>query len=403
MAQDNDAQSGSAQPDLIDDLVAEMQRGRRVQSTYRLVLDTDNWVLPPLADMLQVRRDDLNKSAAEILEFFEHGSRDGKASGEWEDFKWKITAFLEIQDIFDAPLYSTGSAVLNIFHLWYFYFESRYLLVESILCGLHGLYAASDALLRPFLEFSMLQLYYRNVCRASQSFQPLEQYFKSGINPSWGRAIKKALPENAFCRPIRSRLELHHKSLSNSATHPYQPDFSARHHSASPAQPSLEGIYFWHRIRLNLQPILWAYYVNFPMLFQPVDILKKFGFGGPVGVFADKQCATAVMRSLGEGEYTEFHRYAASDEAVMSRLSWFESLPDLTEEEIRETWDVSRHGELNRGLREGYAQHMAHNRALLEVMALKAPSGDTEITDVNELMRLLSYDRWKVAYKGFSK
>lgn len=95
------------------------------------------------------------------------------------------------------------------------------LLVESILCGLHGLYAASIAVLRLLVEFSILQLYYRNVCSARRSFLPLEDYFKSRITPSWSRALRRALPEDAFCRPIRARLELHHKSLSSAATHPH--------------------------------------------------------------------------------------------------------------------------------------------------------------------------------------
>src|SRR6185295_654888 len=190
-------------------------------------------------------------------------------------------------------------------------------------------YAASNAVLRLLLEFSALQLYYRNVCSAQRSFLPLEDYFKSRINPAWSRALRRVLPKDAFCRPIRARLELHHKGLSSAATHPYHPDFSPRHHSTSPARPSLEGIYFWHLANLVLQPILWAYYVNFPMLFEPIDILKKFGFGGPVGMFADKQCAAAVERSLTKEEYAEFQRYAADQEDVRSRISWYESLPEL--------------------------------------------------------------------------
>lgn len=37
MSQDDDSQSESIQPDLIDQLVAELQGGRRTQATYRLV------------------------------------------------------------------------------------------------------------------------------------------------------------------------------------------------------------------------------------------------------------------------------------------------------------------------------------------------------------------------------
>lgn len=400
MSQDNDSQSESIQPDLMDKLVAEMQGGRRTQATYRLVHDLDNWPLPSLDRILGVQAEDLTKRATDILRFFEGRARSEKRFAEWQDFKWKVTAFIEIQDVFGTPIYP-ASSILNLFHFWYLYFESRNLLVESVLCGLHGSYAASDAVLRPFLEFSVLQLYYRNVCDASSSFEPLENYFRTGRKPSWNTALKKALPDDAFCRPIKRRLDLHFKSLSHSATHPYTPEFSPRQHSTSPAQPSLEGIYFWYRTRLMLQAVLWAYYVNFPLLFSPRDLLSKFGFGGPVGLFADRQCGTAVKKSLGDAEYLEFLRYAENHDDVKSFLSWYQEQPDLSEEEIATTWNTEHYGELKRVFPEGYAQQMAYIRALREAMALKKAEIEVDASEGDEILGLLSYDRWKTVYKRF--
>lgn len=400
MSQDYDNESELIQSDLIERLVADMQGGRRTTATYRLVLDLDNWVLPSLDKILGVQANDLSKRATDILKFFEDQGRSEKRFTEWQDFKWKVTAFFEIQDLFGTPVYS-ASNILNLFHLWYFYFEGRNLLVESVLCGLHGLYAAADAVLRPFLEFSVLQLYYRNVCHASSSFEPIENYFKTGKTPSWNTALKKAVPDDSFCRPIKRRLDLHFRSLSRSATHPYTPDFSPRQHSMSPAQPSLEGIYFWHRTRLMLQAVLWAYYVNFPLLFSPRDLIRKFGFGGPVGIFAVKQCAVAVKKSLGDAEHSEFLRYAENHEGAKSLLSWYGEQPDLTDEEIAATWDTEHFGELERVFPEGYAQQTAHTRALREAMALKKAEIDVDAEDVHKIIKLFSYEEWKTVYKRF--
>ena len=87
------------------------------------------------------------------------------------------------------------------------------MLAESILSGLNGLYIASNALLRPFLEFSLLQnYYYRLVERAA--YTPVQDYLEKGRHPSWGTVLNDALPHDSFCRSIRYRLQAHLAGLS---------------------------------------------------------------------------------------------------------------------------------------------------------------------------------------------
>jgi hypothetical protein len=142
----------------------------------------------------------------------------------------KLKAFDEIQDFFDCPIYPDATFV-NIFQIWYFYYEARALLAEVIVAGFNGLYSASTAVLRLFLEFSLLQLYFYRICESQNSYQSLETYFKTGRKPAWNTMLNKALPDDSFCRPIKFLLDLHLKGLSISAAHPYHPDFSPRHHS----------------------------------------------------------------------------------------------------------------------------------------------------------------------------
>lgn len=389
---------------LLDELAEKFQNKRSVQGRYRIVSNPDNWVVPEdLAEIIGISSELLTNQARATLDIHEQKSKGETEFRDWIDFKWKLTAFYEIQDIFDAPFYAGNESFLNLFHLWYFYFESRHLLTESILCGLQGLYASSNAMLRLFLEFNILQLYYYQLSNQAQNYKALENYFRSGNHPSWNTALKKAVPDDSFCRPIKMLLDLQLKSLSRSAAHAYHPNFSPRHYSNSVAEISLEGIFFWQLIRMILRPVLWAYYVNFPMLFHPRDLLKKFGFNSPTGLYIDKQCAIAVKRSLHDDEYQEFLEYSQSNNDVKSLIVYYEEQPDKTEQEIKESWNPENLGELERIFPQGYAKQMAHMRALREFMALKTPDFKDVPQKAIDDFRFLSYSQWKKLYKRASK
>ncbi|MDQ3012494.1 MAG: hypothetical protein M3X11_17515 [Acidobacteriota bacterium] len=410
MSETNDNSQNQSYQKLLDELMSRSQGVRSIQTTYRIVMVPDDWKNPgSLIDILGAPKEYLTEQATMLLEFLEQKSFEANTLTDWVDFKWKLLAFFEIQDVFDAQLHdllkSKQESALNMFHIWYFYFESRNLLAESILCGLQGLYSASSTMLRLFLEFNLLQLYYYHMSNQTHTFKLLEDYFGTGIHPSWNTVLQRSIPDDAFCRPIKVRLDLHHKSLSKSAVHAYHPDFSPRQHSASVALPSFEGIFFWYSTRLMLQAVLWAYYVNFPMLFHPRDLLKKFGFGGPVGLFVDQTCATAVKRSLKDDEYQEFLQHSQRDGNVAALTSWYEEQSDLTEEQIRVTWNSENHGTLGRIFPEGYAQQTAHQRAIKEIMALKRPDADAKDRDekVVEDLGDLTYSKWKKMYKRLSK
>jgi len=322
---------------------------------------------------------------------------------DWLDFRWKVAAFISVQDAFDSPLFESKDTPMSMFYLWYFYCESRYLLTESIICGLNGTYVASKAVLRTFLEFNLLQLYFYNVSHETQSYAALDDFLANGVGPTWTTIIKKAVPDDAFCRPIRARLDVHLKALSGAAMHPYHPVHSPRQYSQSSGIPSLVGVYFWQTIRLVLQGVLWAYYVNFPALFAPRNLLDKFGFSPPVGVLVDWQCATVIKRSLTAEEYEDFRGYAQEDANLRGLLDWYEGFPSLTAEEIEATWNVKDEGPLNRPDHHAFGMVMAKMRTIREAMALRTFSPEDDDASEDMDFSSLNYDKWKRVYKSVQK
>jgi hypothetical protein len=191
-------------PDLLRQLIEETELPRRFGAFYQTPKGPLESAQPyRLLDALGLESKDLSDIAAKTLEALEDLGKD--TSSDWLHFRWQLSAFVHVQDIFDSVI-QEGKDPRTLFQQYYFYYESQIILAECVLAGLSGLYVASDALLRPFLEFSLFQNYYYRVTRDSGSYAAIETYFTNKRQLSWGTAMKKALPKDAFCRLIRFRI-----------------------------------------------------------------------------------------------------------------------------------------------------------------------------------------------------
>ena len=321
------------------DLVTRASEPRHFQAVYRFAKSEAADRIPlSITDFLGLDKRDLSAGAVNALEAIEGPGGDHHAA--WLDFKWKLTAFEAVQDIFDTVIADGDSAMIPL-QQYYFYYESSRLLGESILCGLNGFYAAANVLMRPFVEFSILQNYFYRHRSDESTYRAIETYFTTGIAPKASTMLKKALPKDDFCRPIRFRLQTHLSSLSDTSQHVYHPEYSASQHQSQVGVHSLEGLHFWYHTRVVLESTLWLYYVNFPLLFAPVDVVRKFGFNSPVGVFVDEQVGHAIERSLGSESYKQFLEYARDQQLTQDRLAWCEAQPDLTDDAIIASWDTA--------------------------------------------------------------
>lgn len=378
----------------LSELIAKSAEPKHITTFFKAVTDPTLVVKPDsLLHILCLDKSILSETANLSLDTLEDHEKYQDSYEDWLDFKWKLMAFISLQDIFDSPIYEADS-ILNMFHIWYFYFESKYLLNEAIICGLNGLYSASNSLLRPFLEFNILQNYYYLSIKNTENYKILKRYFETHSHPSWGTILKKALPDEPFTKPIKFRLRMHLKALSENFSHPYHPDISPRQHVSVLHTPSLEGIFFWENIRFILEATLWMYYVNFPMLFHPKNIVRKFGFNGPVGLFVDELNAHIIKKTLEDEDYNLFFDYSSSQETVVALTEWYESLDALTDEQILSTWNIDQDGEI-KDIIEGHGKQMAKLRGIKELMAMHQPlSSSKEEPDFN-YREFFSYSLWE--------
>jgi len=290
---------------------------------------------PKLTTILSINDDDLSAIAKNTLDYLEKTD----TQSEFDSFKWKVLGYITIQDIFDAKIINNDFEA-NMFEQWYFYYESKYILNEAILAGLNGFYAASSMLVRLFYEFNLLQLYsFRNINK-NQNYFVLENFLKNKRKPKLSKLIFGCVPNDDFSKSIKVMHGDILNNLSEKAAHPYHPSNSPKRLGNMTPGVSFDGIFFWYStIHVALTPLLWSYYVNFPMLLQPVDTLKKFGFQGPVGLFIDKSAGQIFEKCMTEKEYTEFKKYSLNCEDYKGLLDWYNSQKDFSESEIISTWN----------------------------------------------------------------
>jgi hypothetical protein len=361
--------------DLLHQLASELDLPRTFVASYQL----PKAGLPSrpcdLLDALGLQTADLSDMAKATLAAL--GQLGEQTRQSWLDFRWKLSAFQALQDIFDCPL-GPGGDLRIIFQQYYFYYESALLLAECVLAGLNGLYTASDSLLRPFLEFSLLQNYFHRLSTTG-SYRAVEHYFATAHAPARATLLKGALPDDAFCRPIKFRCKTHLEGLSESTQHPYHPQMSPLQHRRTRHGHSFEGIFFWQKIHFVLDAALWVYYANFPALFHPVDVLRKFGFNTPLGILVDFNNAELVRRSLNVSDYHAFKSYAEQQETTATTLAWARERPDLSDEEIAATWaaDEARPPDLQAA----YAEQVARLRAIRVALAFRAADESSEVPD----------------------
>jgi hypothetical protein len=86
---------------------------------------------------------------------------------------------------------------------------------------------------------------------------------------------------------------------------------------------------------------------NSPISLFPVALHRKFGFRPPVGVFFDQSNFLPLQKALGTDEINALRSHYEKRDPPLSQLEWFESLPELDEQSIFDTWQ--QEGEMEDG------------------------------------------------------
>ena len=96
-------------------------------------------------------------------------------------------------------------------------------------------------------------------------------------------------------------------------------------------------------LRIALEQLLHAY----PQCLFPVDICRKFGFNPPVGMYFDEYNFVPIAAALGD-DAIEIYRARLKDHEIVDLATQvYESRPDLTRDQILDTWEDDNGAEVS--------------------------------------------------------
>lgn len=353
----------------------------------------------PLASILNLDSSKFSEEAKIIIDSLENDP-DFPFFEEYQSLKWKIISLITIQDVFPGTIYSDFDQ-----ETWaartYFYYEGLHLLREYFYCGFNNYLSASEHLLRTFIEFNIKQNYFDHICYQRNSYAPLKKYFKDGISPSGIKMANAYLPNGEFAKPIKKKIQLILGKLSSSSSHAYKPIDSNRGKGKLQHEYSMDTIYFWVTLNYTINIVLWSYYLMYPTLFKPREIIRKFGFNYPMGAFIETFQNASIKHSLSPQDYKTFEKYALDSEIISDLDAFYELQPDLTNEQILSSWtDENSLNDIN----SGYIYLVAKYRAINELLAVRC-TFDLDTPNDEKLEKLMKdiveYDWWKKNYKQF--
>lgn len=285
--------------------------------------------------LLKLEKKNLKPFTSDALEFLKSDERA-------IELNWGFRAYSQFQDLLSLTI-NDNSPVWNR-HCCYY--ESLVYLSESIKAWLDQNILAAMTLVRPFLELSVFHLYWYLRCEHND----YENYYlwlqgKKGKPPFKNQLdfVFDHLPTKDFVSPkkLDKIKEILNNSYKDASTYNHTPKIDESVVSLGGGAGKISYyLFFFHMASLNLvlRQLTYLYILAYPMSLFHVDRHKKWGYGGPVGLFFDSANFAIIKEYLGLDNLQRMKVDFANLQEVKDLLSWFEGQPNLSESEIENSW-----------------------------------------------------------------
>ena len=111
---------------------------------------------------------------------------------------------------------------------------------------------------------------------------------------------------------------------------------------ARPIQGSFaDWVFCVHMYNAALLSILRLYVYQYPMSLFPINLIRKWGWKMPIGVFVDECSGGIIEEALGKHQADKLREILLKDQEVSEKLQHANSFPALTDDAIWETWHTS--------------------------------------------------------------
>lgn len=262
---------------------------------------------------------------------------------------WGIRSYIAFQDVFSYKLKSIPKTPEKIFDGHnYCYFESLVYLRQIVLNVVNCLSLSSICMLRPFMELSIYNVYWELNINTNSNKNIL-----SWLNGEIGKPpIKNMIQEIKNNLIIENSTECSNRisNICNSIQQGYNSLSSYEH---TPKWNESFGkkignlrlteyedlLFSIHSMNFALFNIINLYCYTYPMFLFPLDTKIKFGFSPPVGTYNDDYNYHILENYLGCDICKNLMYGLKTNQLVIDLIDFYNSRPNLTEDEISKTFD----------------------------------------------------------------
>ena len=264
-----------------------------------------------------------------------------KLAGLHRQVAWATQALIEFWDLANFTRPPKGRLQYNN----YLYFEAIGALREATLCMLNASPRAATGLLRSVMEMLLLhcrwQAHIRRTGNSAQFYNWLEgrteqPKFKDTVrnNLEWlgipgGKEAAEPIHRTykRLCSFVHAPIREASVTILNRGNVGYV-GVEVLHGSLSLARDML-GIVLEHLVYLH------------PLCLFPVDINRKFGFNPPVGMYFDRFNFVPLIAVFGKVRIETYRARLKDHKLVEDAMAFYESRPDLTREQVLESFNVA--------------------------------------------------------------
>ena len=289
-----------------------------------------------LSDVWMNTDGEMNTAAGVALK---HLQNEKELAEPHREVAWLTQALIEFMDLADFTPQGKGRRQRKN----YLYFEAISALREATLGMLNGSPRASTGLLRSVLEMLLLHCWWQvKILRSGSSKKFYDWLEGRREKPKFGDVVKGNF--NFLGIPADPEAEEQIKQTYNrlcSYVHaPLLKESVTTLNQGNQSQVGIPVLQHWLVLARDALRIALEQFVHLhPQCLFPVDVTRKFGFNPPVGKYFDKYSFVSLMAVFGAAQIETYRARLKDHDSVQFAMQLYESQPDLSREQILETWN----------------------------------------------------------------
>ena len=251
---------------------------------------------------------------------------------------WSAQALIEFADLTSF----TPSAQGRCQYKNYLYFEAVSALREATVGMLNGSPRASTGLLRSVLEMLLLHCWWQErISRKGRSTEFYDWLEGRRRKPKFRNVVENNLDWLGITAEATARqhIERTYDRLCSYVHAPIREESFTMLNRGNVGYIGVGVLRHWLVLARDALRIALEQFVHlYPQCLFPVDVNRKFGFNPPVGMYFDRFNFVPLKAVFGKALIETYKSRLKDHEVVQGAMSFYQSRPDLTQEQIFETW-----------------------------------------------------------------